>query len=365
MPTQSHTRVLALRLFDELGRELLGESLTVRGWTFGFDRARRRLGVCRPRDKRITLSAHLSRTLPPAEVEDTVRHEIAHALDHELHPSCPRPTCPRPDVEGARPPCVGRSPSGALAATSPTTRPRPTSPSARRAASPATSTASPSAPTSAGRALGRAGRPTSASHTSHDRPGCLAGRYGARTLRRYGLASRRRAPAAAIPSTAPAVQSARPPAPRAAGATLGGATTSGSASASTAQDRDPRLRGTTRPRPHPPVPPDDPTAPPPVVEVGTLAVAVRDTAVCRAGEVGVCYDVYKIGGRPGYAFLFQDGGYDGFSPSDIARFLEVQPARDAKAATYAFRKRRAPAARLRAQPLPKRARPAHPLIHGG
>ena len=86
MPTQSHTRALALRLFDELGRELLGASLTARGWTFGFDRARTRLGVCRPAVKRITLSAHLSRTLPEAEVEDTVRHEIAHALDHELHP---------------------------------------------------------------------------------------------------------------------------------------------------------------------------------------------------------------------------------------------------------------------------------------
>ena len=87
MPTQIHTRALALQLFDELGREVLGASLTARGWTFGFDRARRRLGVCRPATKRITLSAHLSCTLPDAEVEDTVRHEIAHALDHELHPN--------------------------------------------------------------------------------------------------------------------------------------------------------------------------------------------------------------------------------------------------------------------------------------
>ena len=87
MPTPSHTRALALRLFDELGRELLGASLTARGWTFGFDRARRRLGVCRPAAKRITLSAHLSQSLPLADVEDTVRHEIAHALDHEMNPN--------------------------------------------------------------------------------------------------------------------------------------------------------------------------------------------------------------------------------------------------------------------------------------
>ena len=83
MPTPTDTRALALRLMDELGRELLGEPLQSRGWTFGFDRARTRLGVCRIRDKRITLSSHLSRTLPPSEVEDTVRHEIAHAIDAE------------------------------------------------------------------------------------------------------------------------------------------------------------------------------------------------------------------------------------------------------------------------------------------
>ena len=75
MPTQAHTRALALRLFDELGREVLGEPLRQRGWTFGFDRAKKRLGACRPATKQITLSALLSRTLPEAEVEDTVRHE--------------------------------------------------------------------------------------------------------------------------------------------------------------------------------------------------------------------------------------------------------------------------------------------------
>ena len=67
MPTIMHTRALALQLMDELGRELLGDPLTARGWTFGFDRARKRLGVCRIHEKRITLSTHLSQTLPVAD----------------------------------------------------------------------------------------------------------------------------------------------------------------------------------------------------------------------------------------------------------------------------------------------------------
>ncbi|MFN3597913.1 MAG: SprT-like domain-containing protein [Rubricoccaceae bacterium] len=70
-------------LMDALGRALLGASLQARGWTFGFDRARRRLGVCRPGARRITLSAPLALALAPEDVEDTLRHEIAHAIDAE------------------------------------------------------------------------------------------------------------------------------------------------------------------------------------------------------------------------------------------------------------------------------------------
>ncbi|WP_412068616.1 SprT-like domain-containing protein [Rubrivirga sp. IMCC43871] len=83
MPTLDDTRALALRLMDRLGRELLGAPLQAHGWTVGFDRARRRLGACRIGDKRITLSAPLTLALAPADVEDTVRHEIAHAIDAE------------------------------------------------------------------------------------------------------------------------------------------------------------------------------------------------------------------------------------------------------------------------------------------
>ena len=59
------------------------------------------------------------------------------------------------------------------------------------------------------------------------------------------------------------------------------------------------------------------------IQVGTLAVATKNTAICRADELGVCYELYTIGNRPGYSFIFERGGYDGFSPEDVEMFLEV------------------------------------------
>jgi hypothetical protein len=61
----------------------------------------------------------------------------------------------------------------------------------------------------------------------------------------------------------------------------------------------------------------------PPIQVGTLVLAKRASAVCAAGERGVCYEVYKLGGRPGYSIIFQAGGYDGFSPDDVEIFLDV------------------------------------------
>ena len=61
MPSLDDTLVLADRLMDALGRDLLGEPLQARGWSVGLDRARRRLGACHTGKKRITVSAHLMR----------------------------------------------------------------------------------------------------------------------------------------------------------------------------------------------------------------------------------------------------------------------------------------------------------------
>ncbi len=75
-------------LMDELGRTHAGARLHDLGWTFTFDRARTRLGLCswrrgRVRVKQISLSRFLSERLGWAIMEDVARHEIAHALDFE------------------------------------------------------------------------------------------------------------------------------------------------------------------------------------------------------------------------------------------------------------------------------------------
>lgn len=59
----------------------------------------------------------------------------------------------------------------------------------------------------------------------------------------------------------------------------------------------------------------------PPIKVGSLVIAKRASGVNTAGERGVCYEVYQLGGRPGYSIIFERGRYDGFSPEDVATFL--------------------------------------------
>ncbi len=51
-------------------------------WSFRWDHARRRLGSCRYKDQLITLSWHFVKlnSDKPAQIIDTILHEIAHAL---------------------------------------------------------------------------------------------------------------------------------------------------------------------------------------------------------------------------------------------------------------------------------------------
>jgi len=61
----------------------------------------------------------------------------------------------------------------------------------------------------------------------------------------------------------------------------------------------------------------------PAIQVGSLAIATRTSGVCDVGERGVCYEVYELGGRPGFSFIFERGRSDGFSPEDVALFLTI------------------------------------------
>lgn len=64
--------------------------LHLAGWSFGFDRAARRLGCCRPAQKSITLSRHFTALyleLDPAQIHRTLLHELAHALAWHYHRS--------------------------------------------------------------------------------------------------------------------------------------------------------------------------------------------------------------------------------------------------------------------------------------
>lgn len=49
-------------------------------WTFAFDNAKRRAGLCDYKRKRISVSRHLAARWEDDEVHQTLLHEVAHAL---------------------------------------------------------------------------------------------------------------------------------------------------------------------------------------------------------------------------------------------------------------------------------------------
>jgi hypothetical protein len=55
-------------------------NLIQNGWSFSYDNAKRRFGVCKYRTKTIGLSTHLVSLNDEINVKDTILHEIAHAL---------------------------------------------------------------------------------------------------------------------------------------------------------------------------------------------------------------------------------------------------------------------------------------------
>jgi hypothetical protein len=65
-------RTLALSLMTEHG--------IASTWSFEFDNAQRRLGVCVHTYRRITISRYIASAATPDQVRQTMLHEIAHAL---------------------------------------------------------------------------------------------------------------------------------------------------------------------------------------------------------------------------------------------------------------------------------------------
>lgn len=56
-----------------------------------------------------------------------------------------------------------------------------------------------------------------------------------------------------------------------------------------------------------------------LISVGTTMQLKTNVLGNAPGDIGVCYEVYELGGRRGWSFIFPNGEYDGFSPDDIER----------------------------------------------
>ena len=79
--TLAEVEEIALRLIDKF----TGHGVLKRGWTFGFDLAPSRAGVCRYNERRIDLSVSYCLAATRAEIEDTILHEVAHAIVGPRH----------------------------------------------------------------------------------------------------------------------------------------------------------------------------------------------------------------------------------------------------------------------------------------
>lgn len=94
------------------------------GWRIVIDRAKTRAGVCRFARREIGLSGPLTALHSPAEVHDTVLHEIAHALAGPQHKhdavwraeatrlGCSTRACLPPGAPRVEAPWVGTCPAG-------------------------------------------------------------------------------------------------------------------------------------------------------------------------------------------------------------------------------------------------------------
>ena len=81
---RARERECTLAEVEALAGDLLARHMAESGldpaWSFGFDLATSRGGVCRPAQKRINLSVSYCHRAKRAEIVDTLLHEIAHAI---------------------------------------------------------------------------------------------------------------------------------------------------------------------------------------------------------------------------------------------------------------------------------------------
>ncbi|MGR4010779.1 SprT-like domain-containing protein [Leucobacter sp. 1207-22] len=82
MADLASVRSLAAELISvHLGGERLNaDERRLVPWSFDFDRAKRRAGLCNFTERRITVSRYLAEKYPLDEVHQILLHEIAHAL---------------------------------------------------------------------------------------------------------------------------------------------------------------------------------------------------------------------------------------------------------------------------------------------
>lgn len=61
-------------------KHMTAHGLIAKGWSFDFDSAERRMGVCKHGPKHISISRHYTEHADEAQVVNTILHEVAHAL---------------------------------------------------------------------------------------------------------------------------------------------------------------------------------------------------------------------------------------------------------------------------------------------
>lgn len=78
-------QITKLDFVAALAERLMGESLDLQKWSFGFDSGKRRAGLCDHTNKRISLSKYMSTLHSVDQSRQVMFHEIAHALAGVKH----------------------------------------------------------------------------------------------------------------------------------------------------------------------------------------------------------------------------------------------------------------------------------------